>query len=138
MKQTDPTKYTDVSHEQYDRFKALAKSHGMNISGNTDNVEFDRIPVRVDYTPEEKTLNFTITEPHWLAPGVTAGALHQIVAAAMDINTNPALENPQVSHQRDVQQKMTTVHDKDPDDEKNGDHPAHHSKHATATHTHGK
>lgn len=136
MQPTDPTTYTEVSQEQYDRFKLFAKTKGMNISGNTDDVTFDSIPVKVLYAPEDKKLAFIIHEPHWLASGVTAGALHKIVASAMDINIDPANENPQVTHQRDVQQKQTTLHDKD--DEKNGEHPAHPSKHATHTHTHGK
>lgn len=129
MQPTNPTTYNDVSKENFDGFKQLAKTHGMNISGNSDNVEFDHIPVHVEYTPESKVLRFTITEPHWLAPGVTAAALHRIVSAAVDGGDVPIEnENPQITHQHDVQQKTTSVHDRD--DEKIGEHPAHHSTHA--------
>lgn len=99
MLQTDPSLYTDVSKEDFDRFKAAAKVRGMNISGTSDNVEFDHIPVHVEYKADAKTLQFTVTEPHWLAPGVTLGALHQLVATAMNPSAvSPAVENPAVSH----------------------------------------
>jgi len=134
---TNPTTYTDVSKENYESFKQNAKTHGMNISGNSDNVEFDKIPVHIEYTPDEKKLQFNISEPHWLAPGVTAAALHRLVAAAVDTNAVPqANENPQVTHQHDVKEKTTSAHERDA--EKVGPHPAHPSTHATATHSHGK
>lgn len=133
MRPTDPTTYTDVSKENYDTFKQNAKTHGMNISGNRDDVEFDKIPVHIEYTPEEKKLQFTIAEPHWLAPGVTAAALHRIVSASVDTNAVPIEnENPQVTHDHQRQQSMTSAHERDA--ETTNGHPSHSSKHAT----HGK
>lgn len=84
MELTGPNNYTDVSQENFDRFKLLAKARGLNISGNKDDVVFDTIPVHVEYNPDAKVLTFGVHEPHWLAPGVTLGALHQMVATAMD------------------------------------------------------
>lgn len=136
MRPTNPTTYTEVTKENYDTFKQNAKTHGMNISGNSDNVEFDKIPVHVEYTPEEKKLQFIITKPHWLAPGVTAAALHQLVSASVDGNSDVPKENenPQITHQREVKKDTTSAHDRDA--ETTHGHPAHAAKHAT--HTHGK
>ena len=88
----DPSTYIEVTQEQFDRFKTIARTHGMNISGNSDNVEFDRIPVHVEYKPDAKELILIVHEPHWLAPGVTTGVLHTMVANATAKNA-PAVEN---------------------------------------------
>lgn len=93
MQIADPTKYTDVTQEQFDRFKNLARARGMNIGGNSDNVKFDEIPVHVEFKPDAEELNFTIHQPHWLAQGVTAGVLHTMVAAAMVKPEQPVVEH---------------------------------------------
>jgi hypothetical protein len=83
MRPTDATVYTNVSQEQYDRFRAQSKIRGLNIGTNSEDVVFDLIPVKVLYNPTTKVLTFTVTEPFWINPGVTAGVLHGMVAAAM-------------------------------------------------------
>ena len=98
MQPTDPSNYTDVSQEDFDRFKQAAKAKGMNISGNSDNVTFDLIPVHIEYKPDAKTFSFTVHEPFWRAPGTTTGALHNIVAASMNVATVPiGNENPRIT-----------------------------------------
>jgi hypothetical protein len=126
MVQQDPTKYTDVSQEDWDRFKVAAKAKGMNISGNEDDVEFDKIAVHMKYTPEQKTLQFTCHTPHWLADGVTTGALHTILAGAMNVPEVPkANENPVVTKEPSAQQQ------KNDDAKAAGAHPANVSRTAT-------
>lgn len=128
MQTTNPTTYKDISKDNYEAFKNNAKTHGMNISGNSDNVSFDHIPVHVEYTPDEKKLQFTITEPHWIAPGVTAAALHRLVSAAVDGADVPKEnENPQFTHERSKQEAMKTVHDKDDEDKAENKTGAHHA-----------
>jgi hypothetical protein len=83
MQTTDPTKYTKVTQEQFDRFKTLAKAKGANISGNKDDVTFDLIPLRVEYKPDTQELQFTTNDPFWMPSGLTAGMLHTMIAQAM-------------------------------------------------------
>jgi hypothetical protein len=125
MLQTDPNTYTDVSKEDFDRFKQASKARGMNISGNKDDVEFDGIGVHVEYK-DDKTLQFLVHEPHWLAPGVTLGALHTMVQNAMNVQRVPkGNENPVVSHEPNAPVD---------NDEKNQEHPAHVSRASHAPH----
>jgi hypothetical protein len=106
MQQTDPTTYTDVSKEDWERFKLAAKTRGMNISGGSDDVVFDLIPVHVEYKEDAKTLNFIVHEPFWMPAGLTVGALHNLVANAMDVENVPkANENPVITHDHSVQAK---------------------------------
>lgn len=139
MRATDPLHYTDVSQDDYDRFKLAAKTHGMNISGNQDNVEFDKIPVYIKYVPEAKTLQFIVHEPHWLAPAVTAGALHKLVVGAMDVpgNVPREYENPRALN--DASRKsFLGKQEAEPVKDKEADKPHAHGTHASHPEQHGK
>lgn len=101
MQATDPTHYTDVSAEDFDRIKTTFRARGMAITGNKDDVEFDKIPVHIEYKAESKTLEVRAAVPHWLAEGVTLGALHKIIAQAMSYEGVPNNnENPNFTAQQ--------------------------------------
>lgn len=114
MMQQDPTHYTDVSREEYDRFKVAAKTKGMNISGDKDDVEFDHIPVHIEYHEDDKTLALTSTTPFWLSDAVVVGALHALVSNAMKRDTPKDRENPNFVKEHLSQEKKNgdTVHKK--------------------------
>lgn len=108
MRPSEPTLYTDVTQEQFDRFRAQARARGLTIGGNKDNVTFDLIPIAVDYTPEAQTLRFTIHEPHWIPPGLTAGVLHTMVAEAMRPGVvQISSENPQAARDHTRTEKLS-------------------------------
>jgi hypothetical protein len=134
MLQTDPNTYTDVSKEDFDRFKQAAKARGMNISGNKDDVEFDGIGVHVEYK-DDKTLQFLVHEPHWLAPGVTLGALHTMVQNAMNVQRVPkGNENPVITKDHTTQADINKGDDSEVDEHKAGSHPSHVSRATHAPH----
>lgn len=88
MQPSDPVRYTNISPEQFEFFKNIAKGKGASINGNKDDVTLDMIPIGVDYDPPTKVLVLRAQEPFWLPRGVVTGALHQIVALAAA--TDPA------------------------------------------------
>lgn len=83
MKMASPLKYTEVTDKQYEQFRLIAKSHGMNITGNKDTVNYDSVGVAVTFDKEKGTLEFQAHEPFWMAPGTFSGHLHSMVAEAM-------------------------------------------------------
>lgn len=103
MQPSAVTKYTNFSQDDFNRFKTAAKVRGINIGGNKEDALFDLIPVHVEYNPEAKTLELTVSEPHWLAPNVTLGVLHQMVAASTNVQPVPrSNENPVITHDHTV------------------------------------
>lgn len=83
MKPSGPLVYTNVSQSAFDQFKVIAKGHGLNIAGNKDNTEWDKIGVGVEFDPEKERLTFLVHNPHWLQPHVTSGALHEMVSESL-------------------------------------------------------
>ena len=83
MQMSSPTVYTDITQAQWDAFRYQARARGLNIGSNVETVEFDKVPIEVNYNPDTKTLSISSGEPHWLTPGVTIGVLHGMVAVAM-------------------------------------------------------
>lgn len=83
MQNGNPLEYTNVSQDQYDQFKRIAKGKGLNITGNKDSVTYDQVGIHVDYDKDQKKLRFQTHEPFWIGEGVVAGHIHGLVAAAM-------------------------------------------------------
>lgn len=83
MQTSDPVRYTNISPDQFEFFKNMAKGKGASINGNKDNVTLDLIPIGVEYDPQTKVLILCAQEPFWVTPGAVTGALHKMVAQAM-------------------------------------------------------
>ena len=83
MQMSSATTYTNVTQAQYDAFRYQARAKGLNIAGNAETVEFDRVPVEFKYNPDTQILEVSVAEPHWLTPGVTIGVIHTLLATAM-------------------------------------------------------
>lgn len=83
MKVSSPLKYTDVSENQYEQFRRIAKSHGLNITGSKDTENLDGIGIGVEYSKDKSELTFTCHVPVWMAEATAVGIIHTMVCEAM-------------------------------------------------------
>lgn len=80
--QANPLKYTNVSQDEYDQFKLIAKSKGLNLSGNKDTENLDGMGVAVVYDADKKELTFTNHVPVWMLEATAIGIIHIMVCGA--------------------------------------------------------
>lgn len=82
MQIANPLKYTDVSQEEFDQFKLLAKGKGLNLTGNKDTEDLDGIGITTEYSPDSEELQFTVHVPIWMPEATAVGIIHLLVAGA--------------------------------------------------------